>query len=343
MRTFTQLAFLISLGVWLSCGCHGVERRPGWSDADSDTDNDTDGDTDGDTDADADTDTDVDTETGTGWDCEDLSDGPFAFTVITGPKATEDFAFDDEGFLIGASTGNLFKSSYSGESVLWVPGAGGFIAGLRALPDGDIVFSDVSSGTIFRVDKTTAIKTPVVSGLSYSNGIEIGIDGFIYTAEESAGRVRRIDPDTGEFSYVAEGLVEPNGLSFSPDYSRLYIGSFGGGIIYQVDIDADGNGGPVGQLASSVGTGSLDGMGVDICGNVYVCDYGQIKILRIPPDGSEIVPVVDLSSVSSWIPNMQWGSGLGGWDSLKLYVQDISDTVMYEIDLGIPSKYRPYP
>jgi len=276
-------------------------------------------------------------------DCDDLPAPGLSYDIVQGPKASEDLAFDDDGNLVGESGGNLFKSKHDGTSTLFMTGAGGFVAGLRALPDGDIVYSDVSSGTIFRVEKDTGQKTAVLSGLEYSNGIEIGIDGFVYTAEQNAGRVRRIDPDTGAFTYVAEGLNNPNGLSFSPDYEILYIGSFGGGTIWKVEIDGDGTAGPVEIFAPSVGTGALDGMGVDACGNVYICDYGQIVIFRISPDGATIEPLVDLSADSSWIPNFQWGSGLEGWRTDHIYVLDMNQERVYEVPVGVPGKYRPYP
>lgn len=290
-----------------------------------------------------DTDT-VDHDTDVEADCDNLPAPGISYTIIDGIKASEDFAFDDDGNAIGENGGNLFKSTYDGFSEMFMPGAGGFIAGLRALPSGDMVYSDVNSGTIFRVDKDTAQKTEVLSGLQYSNGIEIGLDGFIYTAEQNAGAVRRIDPGTGEFNYVAQGLNNPNGLSFSPDYETLYVGSFGGGTIWKVEIDSEGNGGSVEVFASGVGTGSLDGMGVDACGNVYVCDYGQIHIFRISPDDPEHpVDLVNLSADSSWIPNFQWGSGIGGWKKDHIYVLDMGYTRAYEVPVGVPGKYRPYP
>ena len=84
-------------------------------------------------------------------------------------------------------------------------------------------------------------------------------------------------------------------------------------------------------------------MGVDACGNVYVCEYIAAKVWRIPPQGGVPQLVVNLSSQTSWIPNMGWGSGLGGWDPLTLYVRDISSGKMYAVPVGVPGKPRKYP
>jgi hypothetical protein len=40
---------------------------------------------------------------------------------------------------------------------------------------------------------------------------------------------------------------------------------------------------------------------------------------------------------------MQWGSGIGGWDPMAMYVLDISSNKLYEVPLGVPDKPRAYP
>jgi hypothetical protein len=275
-------------------------------------------------------------------DCGALPQGPFEYGIVFGPKATEDMAFDDQGHVLGADEGNLFKSTYEGDYELWVPGAGGFIAGMRALPTGDVVYADVSSGTLFRVEPSGA-KTAVLSGLQYANGIEVDLDGLIYVAEQNGSRVRRIDPYTGEYDIVAEDLYNPNGLTFDPTYTTLYIGSFEGGTIHTVTFDADGEPGPAELFIDGLGSGLLDGMGVDACGNVYVCEYWVAILWRISPDGQQREAIVDFSQDTEWIPNMQWGSGLGGWAEDHLYVLDITASKMFEVPLGVPAKPRAWP
>ncbi len=305
------------------CDDTSAEAHPGLIEVIDGIDNDCDGDVDED-------------------DCGNIPAGPLPFNVLSGYPSGEDFAFDDAGYMIADSNGGLFKTDYAGSSSLWSPGNNTFIAGLRALPTGDLVYSDVTAGNLVLVDGSTGARTTVLSGLSYGNGIEVDWDGYVYVAEQSGSRVRRIDPYTGDNTTLVSGLNNPNGLSFDPTYSILYIGSFGGGTIWAQEVNPDGSAGALSTLATNVGTGSLDGMGVDACGNVYVCDYGQIKVLRIPPDGSSVEVAVDLHAVSYWIPNMQWGSGVGGWDEQTLYVIDIGNDI-YEIPLGVGSKPRQYP
>jgi sugar lactone lactonase YvrE len=298
----------------------------------------------GDSDADADGDADADTEVD--FDCSEIPPVPVGFTTITNVVSGEDIVFDDEGNLIGMSGGDLYKSTKTGGSVIWVSGAGCY-SGLRAQqPSGDLVCN--GSDTLLHFDKETGAKTVAATGLAYPNGIEVDLDGFAYVSEQNSGEVTKVDPDTGETWTIATGLSAPNGMSFSPDYKTLYVGSFCGGVIYKIEFDDAGQPGAATEFINAADgaalgmTGCFDGMGVDACGNVYVCDYGVINVYRISPDGETIEIAVDLSPPSSWIPNMQWGSGLGDWDENTLYVADIMGAV-YEVDLGVPSKYKSYP
>jgi sugar lactone lactonase YvrE len=281
--------------------------------------------------------------TGAPIDCAAIPQGPLTYTIKNGPKASEDLAFDHEGNLIGALNGDLFKSPFDGPPQLWVPGAGGFVAGLRANANGMIVYND-TSGTMFRINPQGA-KEPVLSGLEYANGLEVDLLGFVYVAEQYGGRVRRIDPATGEFTILAEGLDNPNGLSFSPDYRKLYVGSFSfrAGTITAIDLDEQMVPTSVYPFKENIGGGELDGMAVDACGNVYVCEYAAAIVWRISPDGVSMNPLVNFGQDTWWIPNMQWGSGVGGWDRETLYVLDLSQNRQFEVVVGVPDKPRAYP
>lgn len=276
-------------------------------------------------------------------DCDNIPMGPFSYTVKVGQKATEDMDFDNAGNLIGADNGNLFKSTFDGQSQIWVPGSGDFIAGLRFTSNGVLVYANVSSNALFKI-VPPATKTFVIGGLSYPNGMDADNSGRIVVAEQNASQVRRVNPETGESDILGTNMNNPNGVSFSPDYKTLYVGSFGGGMIYKITLDAQDK--PVSKTVFIQGfskNGTFDGMGVDACGNVYVCEYIAAKVWRIPPNGQNPHVVVDLGSETNWIPNLQWGSGIGGWDPLVLYVRDISSGKMYEVPVGVPGKPRKYP
>jgi sugar lactone lactonase YvrE len=82
--------------------------------------------------------------------------------------------------------------------------------------------------------------------------------------------------------------------------------------------------------------GLLDGLNVDICGNVYVTEYIAGYVWRFTEAGAE--PELVVETGSSWIPNMKWGYGVGGWETDVLYVMDRDSRGIFAVDLGIPGK-----
>lgn len=86
--------------------------------------------------------------------------------------------------------------------------------------------------------------------------------------------------------------------------------------------------------------GGLDGMTVDACGNVYITEYIEGVIWRFTPEGVR-EKVIDLPSF--WIPNMHWGTGLGGWQEDTLYVMDREEGRVFELVLGVEEKEKVFP
>ncbi|GEM_PF-2271683 len=289
-------------------------------------------------------------------DCENLDAIPTSYTTISGPGRSEDFAFDSEGNMISIADGHLLSFSHDGTMSIVVPNVieenfhgDATSHGLAALPGGDIVFADSGQGAIVRVSESKNITT-ILAGLPFPNGVTVDQEGAIYVTvvagapgdpipedlDEVMGKgvVIRVDADSGEYAIVAKDLTLPNGLAFSPDYKTLYIGSHNeGGYIFALDIES----GEQSNLVAGVGQaeGNLDGLTVDVCGNVYATEIGSGTVWRISPDGAEIDLVVDLSESGDWIPNHHFGSGHGGWAEQNLYVVNYQKAEVYEINLGV--------
>ena len=272
--------------------------------------------------------------------CDTLPALPGTYKVKPGPKGSEDFVFDRQGNLISVDyrSGNLFKTPFSGASVLFAPTRFQEAAGTRMLPNGDLVVAEAGTGSILRITPQGA-KSSIATGFTYPNGVEIGLDGAIYVADQANQRVVRVDTALGTATTLVSGglLQAPNGLSFSPDYRTLYVGDFGSGRLLAVDVGPDGTAAPARMVAGKIGESALDGVAVDECGNVYVDEFMARKVWRITPAGV-VTLAVDLSRDSNWIPNMQWGSGIGGWDPNILYVIDREKDVVYEVTLGVRGK-----
>lgn len=272
--------------------------------------------------------------------CDALPEPPFDVQSIAA-YSYEDLDFDQEGHLIGNNGQHVYRSSYDGTSEIWAANLQ-FEAGMRMLPSGILVICLDTYGSIMLLHPDGTRET-LIGDLAYPNGLEIGKDGRIYVAESSGNRVRRVDPETGESLVLTTGVVmAPEGLTFNADFTALYINSYSQRRIYKLPMTPEGE--PDGELelwAQDVGSGMLVGMAVDICDNLYVIDYGNSEILRYGPDGVFDRAVVERRDLGSfaYLPNMKWGSGLGGWSDHKLYVVDANDTRnTFEVDIGVRGK-----
>lgn len=265
--------------------------------------------------------------------CEEMVTAPAPFKQLFGFTSSEDFAFDELGNYVGIDgNGNLVRISIDGRTTLWAPAVGsGFMAGTGILPDGSAVICDAGVGSLKKVSPNGAVTT-LLGGLQYPNGLDIGADGYIYVAENNDDQVRRVDPNTGEFTIAATGLVSPNGVTVSSDPKVFFVGSFGGGVVYKVQMGDDvTQPGTVTEFATGFQSGGLDGIGVDECGYVYVAEYTTGVVYRITPAGETSV----LANVPSfWIPNIKWGRGLGGFERNVMFVADRDQSSLFAMQIN---------
>jgi len=292
------------------------------------------------TDTDTDTVTDTDTDTGTpttGPDCSVPPPTPVTYQTINFFDTAEDFDIDGDGYLGTIDAGNLVGTNMAGDRKLIVSNLTGGSAGTRILANGDWVVADVGAGALKLYEVATGVKRTLLAGLAYPNGVEVDSDDYVYVAENSGARLRWVHSVTGDSGTIANNLVQPNGVILSPDEQTIYVGSFGGGVVYAIDRVAPNSQDWTNQrvLYETQGPdGGFDGINVDICGNVYITEFTTGKIYRISPDGQDTALVVDLPSF--WIPNMRWGHGIDGWETDVLYVSGFSE--IYALDMGIVGK-----
>ena len=343
-----QMGWLATfLGVVLLVGCEQGDDDAADDDAvddddtaDDDTaDDDTaDDDTADDDSADDDDDTvDDDDDDTAAIDCDSLPSGPLPYNTLTGLYASEDFAFDDAGFMISHNENALFKQEYPPGSVTAfavTAGGSGGPASMRMLATGDLVYVNVDTSSIYRVepDGTTHV---IYGSLGYAMGVDIHNSGTVFLSDLMG--LLRFEPYTLAMDLLIESgvLNNANGMTFSEDYGTLYFGTRDG--VYSVAVDGDGAPLAVPQLwAESPNDAELLGMGVDLCGNVYALHEGQ-RLLRYPVDGGPPETLMDLQAYG-WMTNLQWGSGVGGWDDHSIYITDRGNTAFYEVAVGVPSK-----
>ena len=176
--------------------------------------------------------------------------------------------------------------------------------------------------------------------------VRVGPDGMIYTTNGEVGRdnvVQRVHPETGEVEVVVRGRdgsppFQARVLDFSPDLSRMYMGTHVLGSVYVVDLDEDLNAVGVPRvLAPSVGSWH-DGLGVDACGYLWIASYDDQSTYRVSPDGSEVVRVLRSTfDEGMYGHGVAWGSGVGGFREDALYLpQPVNGGTVGEAIIGVP-------
>jgi hypothetical protein len=268
--------------------------------------------------------------------CDSLSASP-QVTLLPGFVGTEDITFDDVGNVLESDQVNIYKTTRQGMRKTFVPNLP-FRAGMRMTRTGKLIVNDETTGTLWRIDPN-GTRTPLMTGLQYPNGMEIGNDGYVYFTDQSSETVYRVDPETGAHTTMTTMVPQPNGLTFNTTYDKLYIGSFCGSqdrAIYQLEVGPGGVPGALSKYKTGVGSGCHDGMAVDACGNLYVADYGESIVYRISPSG-EVKAI--LQGFGSYHANFDWGRGVGGWLSDRLYIVTVGEGIK-EVELGVASKPR---
>jgi gluconolactonase len=112
----------------------------------------------------------------------------------------------------------------------------------------------------------------------------------------------------GDLRLLTDELRGPNGLAFSPDERHLYVGNWDESrkVVMRYDVAADGllsNGRVFIDLTAAPGEDAIDGVKVDVVGNVYVSGPGGLWV--VAPDGRHLGTI----TTPRHVHNMAWGDG----------------------------------
>ena len=135
---------------------------------------------------------------------------------------------------------------------------------------------------------------------------------------------------------VANGW-SPKVVAFNHDASALFFGTISNsGRVYRVDLDANMNPVSPPTLIGSTPGSWHDGLGVDICGNVYIAEYNNRSLYRIGVTSNQLQTVYAPSN-DKYGHGLVWGTGSGGWNDHALYLpQPYNGNTVVEIDIGVP-------
>jgi gluconolactonase len=282
---------------------------------------------------------------------------PKVFKLAEGFKFTEGPVWVGDGLLFSdpnantiykySKTGDLtvFKtpSGYSGADIgeYRQPGSNG----ITLDPEGNIVFDQHGNRRVVRLesDGRETVVADRFEGKRFNspNDLVYRSDGMLFFTDPNFGLPKFGDdprkelPHTGVYS-IYKGKVQlvtkefsgPNGIALSPDEKYLYIGNWDDNkkTVYRYELQPDGtvkNGKLFFDFTSIKGEDAIDGVKVDVQGNVYVSAPGGLQILS--PEGKHLGTIVTPQHVH----NMAWGDE----DGKTLYLAARSG--LYRIRLNI--------
>jgi gluconolactonase len=172
--------------------------------------------------------------------------------------------------------------------------------GKRLNSPNDLVYR--SDGTLFFTDPPFGLPDPSESELGFSGVFRV---------------------QDGEVSLLTDELTGPNGLAFSPDERWLYVGNWDFDRVVVMRYDPDtGEGSVFFDMTGAPGSDedAIDGMKIDLDGNLYVCGPGGIWVLS--PEGKRL----GLLRLPEEPHNLAWGG-----DGHDLYITAL--TSVYRLRL----------
>lgn len=264
------------------------------------------------------------------------------YLLFSDPNANTIYRWSPEGQVSVFRT----KSGYAGVDVgeYGQPGSNG----LTIDAEGRVTVNEHGNRRVVRIEKTGAVTVLAdrYQGrrLNSPNDLVYRSDGTLFFTDPPFGLPKAFDDPRKELSYsgvfslangelrlVASDLTGPNGLAFSPDEHYLYVGNWDPKrkVVMRYPVRADGTlgeGHVFFDMTSAPGEDALDGIKVDVQGNLYVSGPGGLWILS--PEGKHLGTLVGPEHPH----NLAWGD-----DGRTLYLT--AQTGLYRVRLKVPGIY----
>lgn len=213
-----------------------------------------------------------------------LAAGPAV--VADGFKGTENLAFDGKGALYVSDAARFWKVEGGKLTELYrlSKDEGTSLGGVAMGPGGKVFFS--VGATIKTYDPATGAINAFVSGFKFANGICFDDAGNLFVADTNGRTLYVVPAGTKELRKLKTGALV-NGVVWGREQNMLY---------YTVMVPAEVRSMTLGPGPANTGDRQLkkfgtsiilDDLALDGGGNLYICQYGGGKVVKIAPDGKE--------------------------------------------------------
>jgi len=192
--------------------------------------------------------------------------------------------------------------------------------GIRFDKKGMMFVADYTGHGILRVDPKTRKVTVFAHEptMNQPNDIAISKDGTLWASDpnwaKSTGQVWRIDKN-GKVTKVASDMGTTNGIDVSPDGKTLYVNETVQRNVWAFTIGRDGSLSGKRLLIQFPDFG-MDGMRVDVDGNLYITRHGKGTVAVVSPEGKLLKEIDVLGKQPTNIC-------FGGVDGKTAYVTEV--------------------
>lgn len=245
----------------------------------------------------------------------------------------------------GGESGELYRISLDGEVEL-MGTTGGSMLGLAVDGAGRVYACDAGKREIARLDPGSGTIETFARGVGGAdmdepNVAAFGPDGSLYVTCSGADRTEivRIPPGRASESWTDELGAYPNGAVVMPDGAALLVVEAKAERVARVPIRGDGTAGPPTTFAELPDT-DADGLALDVEAHVWATLYRPDGLVRLSPDGREVLRIDDhLASVLDAPTNLAFiGERLD-----RAVVANVGGDHLLTIDLGIRGQPLHYP
>ncbi|SHM78336.1 Sugar lactone lactonase YvrE [Duganella sacchari] len=234
---------------------------------------------------------------GLNWSAPSMAEELYVATALTAERS---FTAGIEGPAVDAA-GNIYAVNFGRQQTIGIvtpQGAGRVFAqlpgasvpnGLRFDRQGALYVADYVGHNVFRIAPGSSLPQLYAheAKMTQPNDLAMTADGVLYASdpdwEHNTGRVWRIDTD-GKVSLAADGMGTTNGIDLSPDGRTLYVNESVQKLIWAFTVGAGGALTDK-RLLHRFEDFGMDGMRVDVDGNLYVSRFGKGTIAKLSPGG----------------------------------------------------------
>ena len=252
----------------------------------------------------------------------------------------------DGNVYAGGEGGEVYRISLEGEVEL-AGHSGGSMLGLAVDGHGGVYACDAGRGEIVRLDpRSGALETyargPGGVGMDTPNVAAFGPDGSLYvTCSGEAGRpeIVRVAPGGHTEPWTDAVPGYPNGCVVMPAGDALLVVEAKAERIVRVPILADGSAGVVAVFADLPDT-DPDGLTLDEHDHLWVTLYRPDGLVRIDPDGREVLRIDDhLASTMDAPTNLAFV----GEHLEVVVIANVGDRSLSRVDLQVRGRAPHYP